>query len=180
MIAYLMVAGCGLMLGELRVDPASPHPNIDLTAAQAPHTLELDPGIVDSFVVPKTDSVNDVPVSGWRTTLMRGFASGFKDSSSNRSLRLRDLQLSFSPVALGPGGTAAVRATIRFKASVLDENGEEVERESGEVSARDAATRPTPEAITANASQAVEAMYEAIAVKIVEEASAQPSNGRVR
>jgi hypothetical protein len=111
---------------------------------------------------------------------MRGFTSGFNGGSSHRSLRLRDLQLSFSPVALGPGGTAAVRATIRFKASVLDENGEEVERESGEVSARDAATRPTPEAITANASQAVEAMYEAIAVKIVEEASAQPSNGRVR
>jgi len=106
--------------------------------------------------------------------------SGFSGGSSHRSLRLRLVQLSFSPVALGPGGTAAVRATIRFKASVLDENGEEVERESGEVSARDAATRPTPEAITANASQAVEAMYETIAAKIVEEASAPQSNGRVR
>jgi hypothetical protein len=181
MIVQLIVAGCGSMLGaELRVDPASPHPNIDLLPTQMPHTLELDPSIMDAFVVPKTDAVNEVPVSGWRSTLMRGFTSGFIGGSSHRSLRLRDLQLSFSPVALGPGGTAAVRATIRFKASVLDENGEEVERESGEVSARDAATRPTPEAITANASQAVEAMYEAIAVKIVEEASAQPSNGRVR
>ena len=170
MIIYLIATGCGLpqmMLGaELRVDPASPRPNIDLPAAQAPRKLELDPSIVDAFVVPKTDAVNAVPVSGWRTTLMRGFASGFRESSSSRSLKLREVQLSFGPVAIGLGGTAAVRATIRFKVSVLDESGEEVERESGEVSARDAATRPAPEAMTANASQAVEAMYEAIASKI--------------
>jgi hypothetical protein len=63
MIVQLIVAGCGLMLGELRVDPASPRPNIDLLPTQMPHRLELDPSIMDAFVVPKTDAVNEVPVS---------------------------------------------------------------------------------------------------------------------
>ena len=89
MIVQLMVAGCGLMLGgELRVDPASPHPSIDLLPAQTPRKLELDPSIMEAFVVSKTDAVNEVPVSAWRSTLMRGFTSGFTGGSSNRSLRL--------------------------------------------------------------------------------------------
>jgi hypothetical protein len=160
--AILLAAGCG----NLRVNAATPHPNVDLPAALSPKKLELAPAIADAFVIPKTDAVNQVPVTGWRTTLARGFESGFKDSASQLVLQLREADLSFGPAALGRGGTAAVRARIRFKSSLLDASGKEVGRVFGEVEARDAATSPTPEAMTANASQAVEAMYEAIAAKL--------------
>jgi hypothetical protein len=105
-------------------------------------------------------------VSGWRTTLTQAFANGFKGGSVDRVLVLREAELTFGPAAIGPQGTAAVRARIRFKSSIADASGKEVIRISGDVIARDAATTPTLEAMTANASQATEAMYEQIADKI--------------
>ncbi|MEO6777093.1 MAG: hypothetical protein ABI467_29450 [Kofleriaceae bacterium] len=162
LVAIVLATACG----NLRVDPASPRPNVDLPAASAPGRVELAPAILDSFVIPKTGSVNQVPVTGWRGTLLRGFQSGFGTGSSGQVLVLREAELTFGPAAIGTGGTAAVRARIRFKSSLSDASGTEVGRISGEVSARDAATSPTPEAMTANAAQAVEAMYEQIAEKI--------------
>ncbi len=157
------VAACG----NLRVDPASPRPNVDLPSAMSPAAVTLAPGIPDQVVIPKTPSVNAVPVSGWRTTLTRAFENGFKGGSKERVLVLREAELTFGPAALGPGGTAAVRAHIRFKSTVADPSGNELIRIFGEVEARDAATVPTAEAMTANAAQATEAMYEQIAKKIL-------------
>src|SRR5262249_32181194 len=85
---------------------------------------------------------------------------------SHNVLVVREAELTFGPAALSTGGTAAVRATIRFKSSVTDADGRELGRISGEVYARDAATSPTAAAMTANASQAIEAMYEEIGNKI--------------
>jgi hypothetical protein len=165
--AILLTAACG----NLRVNAASPRPNVDLPAAISPVKLDLDPAIVDEFVIPKTDAVNQVPVTGWRSTLSKGFENGFKGGSSTFVLQLREADLSFGPAAIGPGGTAAVRARIRFKSSIVDASGKELARVGGEVVARDAATSPSPEGMTANASEAVEAMYEGIAAKIGEAAN---------
>ena len=159
------------------MNTASPRPNVDLPAGISPTKLDLDASIADAFVIPKTDAVNQVPVTGWRTTLTRGFDSGFKGSSTQLVLQLREADLSFGPAALYTGGTAAVYARVRFKSSVIDGAGKEVQRIAGEVVARDAATSPTPEAMTANASQAVEAMYESIAAKIAEPGKAEPGKG---
>ena len=132
----------------------------------SPGTLTIAPAIADSFVIPSSPSVNAVPVNGWRGTLERGFEAGFQGGPHDHVLILRDAELSFGPAAIGRGGTAAVRAHIRFKSSLADAAGTELARISGDVDARDAATSPTPEAMTLNASQATEAMYEAIAQKI--------------
>lgn len=156
---------------NLRVDPASPRPNVDLPAAVSPSKLELDESIADQFVIPKSDSINAVPVSGWRTTLTRGFDSGFKGGTSGLVLQIREADLTFSPAALRGGITSAARARIRFKASILDPSGKELARVSGDADAHDAATQPQPPAMTANAAQAVEAMYEGIAAKLAEAAS---------
>lgn len=153
---------------DLRVDPASPRPNVDLPAAAAPSKLQLDDSIVDQFVIPKSDSVNAVPVSGWRSTLTHGFESGFKGGTSGLVLQIREADLTFAPAALIGGVTAAARARIRYKASLLDPSGKEIARLSGDADAHDVATRPQPSALTANAAQAVEAMYEAIAAALVE------------
>jgi hypothetical protein len=122
--ALVFVAACG----NLRVDPASPRPNVDLAAAISPASLTLDASIRDSFVIPRTPSVNEVPVSGWRGTLTRGFDAGFKGGASGRVLVLREAELSFGPAAIGMGGTAAVRAHIRFKSSLVDPSGAELGR----------------------------------------------------
>ncbi|HEX8796202.1 MAG TPA: hypothetical protein VF765_34870 [Polyangiaceae bacterium] len=163
------LGGCfHLPQSNLRVDPASPRPNVDLPAAGAPSRLKLGDSIVDQFVIPKSDSVNAVPVSGWRTTLSRGFDSGFKGGTSGLVLQIREAELTFAPAALRGGITSAARARIRYKASLLDPSGKELARLSGDADAHDAITQPQPSAMTANAAQAVEAMYETIAAKLVE------------
>jgi len=169
MLLFTLGACFHLPHPNLRVDPAAPRPNVDLPAAEAPSKLQIDDSIVDQFVIPKSDSVNAVPVSGWRSTLTRGFESGFKGGSSGLVLQIREAELTFAPAALVGGVTAAARARIRYKASLLDPSGKELVRLSGDADAHDAVTQPQPPALTANAAQAVEAMYEKIAAELVED-----------
>src|SRR6185436_813547 len=137
------VALCTGACGNLRVDPASPRPNVDLPPEMSPSALTLDPAIPDSFVIPKTPSVNKVPVSGWRSTLTAAFHNGFKVAPGGPVVILREASLSFGPAAIKAAGTAAVRARIRFKATITDASGQELGRISGDVDAHDAATVPS-------------------------------------
>ena len=54
------LAGCA----NLAVAPSSPHPNVMLPADKTPAALVLAPQIPQSFTVPGTASVNEVPVRG--------------------------------------------------------------------------------------------------------------------
>jgi hypothetical protein len=118
--ALAALTGCW----HLAVGPAAPRPNVMLAQDKTPAALLLDPGIPDAFVIPGTGSVNSVPVRGWRGTLEAGFRSAFPPGSpTGRTLELIEAELTFAPAAVGFGGTAAVRATIRFKARVLDARG---------------------------------------------------------
>jgi hypothetical protein len=160
------VALCTGACGNLRVDPASPRPNVNISPDITPIKLTLDPEIPDNFVIPETPAVNQVPVNGWRGTLTAAFHNAFKGGASDRVLILRVAALSFGPAVLSETGTEAVRARLRFKASVTNASGQELSRISGDVVSRDAATTASPEAMTASASQATEAMYEQIADKL--------------
>lgn len=150
----LLATGCVLNVG-----PASPHPNVMVHASEAPAALVLAPTIAESFVIPGTGSINQVNVTGWRTTLETGFHNAFPaESGSGRQLELLQAELGFSPRAVGRGGTAAVSANIRFKARLVSRSGEELGVLAGTAQAREAITRPS--GMTDNASKAVEAMYE--------------------
>ncbi len=121
--ASLLVPGCA----NLAVGPSSPRPNVMVGPEVVPADLVLDPAIPDNFVIPATASVNQVPVRSWRQTLNTGYHSAFPlPGSSGRQMQLLAAELSFAPAAVSMHGTAAVVASIRFKARLVDSSGAEV------------------------------------------------------
>jgi len=130
----------------------------------APVGIVLGPAIQDNFVIPGTASVNQVPVRSWRQTLDVGYRSAFPTAaSSGRRLELIEAALSFVPAAVSLQGTAAVVATIRFKARLIDASGGEVAALAGTVEAREANVAPSEAGMTDNAMKAVESLYEKLA-----------------
>lgn len=159
----VILTGCW----NLAVGPASPRPNVVVAQEKAPGALVLGPVIHDEFVVPHTASVNEVPVKGWRGTLERGFQSGFGSLHGTRKLEILEAELTFAPAAVGPGGTGAVVALIRFKARVSDASGKELGVLAGTARAREANTSASEEGMTDSASKAVEALYEMLTAELL-------------
>jgi hypothetical protein len=167
LIAGACVPGLTIPGSHLAVGPATPRPNVAIAPEKRPAKLVLGPAVADAYVVPKTGSVNEVPVRGWRGTLEAGYASAFPAAPTGRTLTIEEAELSFSPAAAGPGGTAAVYAVIRFKARVVDETGTKGGELAGTAQAREADVSPTEEGMTDNAAKAVEAMYEVIVAELL-------------
>jgi hypothetical protein len=160
----LAVSGC---LWDLTVNPTSPRPNVVIAADKSPAVLVLAPTIASDFVIPGNGSVNDVTVHGWRQTLEAGFHAAFPTGPSGRKLELMEAQLAFGPAAAGWGGTAAVVASIRYKARVLDAQGNELSVFAGTATARAANTAANAQGMTANAGMAVEALYEGLTAELL-------------
>jgi uncharacterized lipoprotein YbaY len=154
--AALLLSGCSLNVG-----PSSPHPNVMVRANDAPAALVLDPSIQESFVIPRTGSINPVNVTGWRTTLENAFHNAFPEGNGGRKLEILQAELGFSPRAVSQAGTAAVSANIRFKARLVSATGDELGVLAATAQAREAVTNVND--TTANAAKAVEAMYEMLA-----------------
>jgi hypothetical protein len=169
-IAVSFASGCA----QLAVGPANPRPNVMMAAGSAPAELRLDESVRDEYVIPGNGSIGEVPVTGWRNTLTRGFRNAFTASeASGPKLQLINADLSFSPAAVsGAGTTVAVTATIRFRARLVDASGAELGALAGTVHAREATASATPQGMTDNAAKAVEALYEELAAKLVPAQSA--------
>jgi hypothetical protein len=166
----LLATGCVLNVG-----PASPHPNVMVHANEAPTALVLAPTIQESYSIPRTGSINQVNVTGWRTTLETGFHNAFPaDGASGRQLEILQAELGFSPRAVSQAGTAAVSANIRFKARLLGPSGEELGVLAGTAQAREATTSAS--GVTDSASKAVEAMYEMLASELAKPAVSEPKH----
>lgn len=148
------------------VRAGSPRPNVAIAGDQAPAELEIGQTVPNDFETPQT-SVASIKVHDWHTTLNNGFQSAFAGATSSSKLQILLAELSFAPAAVtSTGGVRAVQAQIRYKVRVVDASGEEVGVATGTVSAREANSAGTDDAMTTNASLAVEAMYEAIASQI--------------
>jgi hypothetical protein len=169
LLATLVVASATLVAGcwHLAVGPSSPRPNVVLAEGKTPGEILLTPGVSDDFVIPGNASVNQIPVHGWRQTLEAGFHNAFPSGAGKRKLELLSAELTFAPAAVGRGGTAAVVATIRFKARTLDGSGKELGVVAGTVQAREPNVSPTEAGMTDNASKAVEALYEMLTAELL-------------
>lgn len=160
----LSIPGCA----NLTVGPSAPRPNVMVAAEDVPAGLVMDAAILDNFVIPGTASVNQVPVHSWRQTLETGYRSAFPSAgSSGRRLELLEAAPSFAPAAVSMNGTAAVIASIRFKARLLDSSGAELAKLAGTVTAREANVSPSERGMTDNAMKAVEALYEKLATELL-------------
>jgi hypothetical protein len=163
----LILVGISGCLWDLTVNPSSPRPNVVLAADKSPAALILAPSIASDFVIPGNGSVNAVTVHGWRQTLDAGFHAAFPAGPSGRKLELMEAELGFGPAAVGRGGTAAVVATIRYKARVLDAQGNELSVFAGTATAREANTAANAQGMTDNAGKAVESLYEGLTTDVL-------------
>lgn len=171
-VAVALFAGCGRP--NVTVVPTTPKPNVAVSADSAPAALKLHDSIKDDFTTSEDGGVMAVPVKGWRSTLTNGFESAFSPSGKQgRTLEILSADLSFAPAAVAANhNVVAVRAQIRYKARLLSEDGSELGIIAGTADARDANSSPKSETMTSNAAQAVEAMYEALTVELIQKLGA--------
>ncbi|WP_164017803.1 LPS assembly lipoprotein LptE [Pyxidicoccus trucidator] len=160
--AVLFATGC-----TLSVAAGDPRPNIDLPESQASLALELDPSVRDVFQVPARSGVVPTNVEAWRTTLDRGFKNGFRsafrtDGGKELVLQIVEAELELAPTAVNEvGGAAAAEAQVRYKARLVDAQGNVLRRSTGTVASKRSTSQPGE--ITLIAESAVESMYEKIA-----------------
>lgn len=169
--AVLLATGC-----TLSVAAGDPRPNVDLPESQASLALEMDPSVRDVFQVPGRSGINATNVEAWRTTLERGFKNGFRsafktDGGKDLVLQIVEAELELAPTAVtSSGGAVAAEAQVRYKARLVDAQGNVVRRSTGTVTSKRSTSRGAE--ISLIAESAVETMYEKIAQDIFSNATA--------
>lgn len=155
----LLCTGCTVTVAQL-----NPSPNLDLAPSSQRLSLALEDAVRDSLVVPF--GPGRMVVNEWRLSLERGFTNAFKSSHSlgtgSTELRLQLLEVNPGLVFGSAGGESSKAAgQVRYKARLLDANGNIVKRLTGTaVGHQEAIDRGE---IPLALQSAVEAMYEQIA-----------------
>ncbi|NTX07446.1 hypothetical protein [Myxococcus sp. CA040A] len=155
--ALLFVSGC-----TVYVKRGAPRPNIDLAEQQATLGLVLESAVRDHFVV-SNEAASKLDVDQWRGTLEDGFRVGFGSAfrldatPADLKLQVLEAELSF---AVTDASVAAVQAQIRYKARLVDAQGQVLKRSSGTVMSKRSAG--LHRAATVLAANAVESLYEQI------------------
>jgi hypothetical protein len=162
--SVLLATGCAP-----HVNVGNPRPNVDLPRSETSLALELDAAIPDTFKATSGgSSAPSTPVKEWRTTLERGFQNSFgpafkTDGGKDLVLHLVEVVLEVAPTTEVDAAGSAVgsEAQIRYKARLVDAQGNVVRRSVGTVSSK----RPVARSVDATrvAESAVESMYEKIA-----------------
>jgi len=160
-VALILAQGCAATVLQ-----ANPRPNIDLPQNTASFALALNESVQDQY---QTEILGKraVNVSEWRQTLQNGFDSGFgsafnlAEGKADLTLQVNEAVLSFAPTAVGNlGSVKAVEAQIRYKARLVDAQGQVLRRSTGTVSSKKSIAEE--EEATSAAADAVESLYEKI------------------
>lgn len=164
--SLLLASGCTLSVAQ-----GNPRPNIDLPESKAGLKLVMDESVRNTFEVPGRGGINKGEVEQWRETLARGFQNGFGTAfqtnadPSELTLQLSEVELEFAPTAVAShGGAVAAEAQIRYKARLVDAQGNVVRRSNGTVASKRSTGRA--DEVTLIAESAVESMYEKIAMDL--------------
>ncbi|WP_224368898.1 hypothetical protein [Hyalangium versicolor] len=175
LVTLLLAQGCS----RAAVVQGHPSPNIDLPEKSTSLEFVMDESIQDQYPA-EVDGKQTVNVSEWRATLLNGFSSGFKSAfkpaadKADLTLQLNEAVLSFSPTAFGRyGAIQAAEAQVRYKARLLDSQGQVLRRSTGTVSSKKPIT--DNDAVTSGAANAVESMYEKIAQDFFSETPSAPA-----
>lgn len=155
----LLCSGCTVTVAQL-----NPSPNLDLAPTSQNLSLQMDPSVLESVVVPYDTA--KMEVNDWRYSLEKGFTNAFKNSyalgKGPSGLTLQLVEANPDLVFGSAGGdNSKVTGQIRYKARLLDAQGNILKRLTGTaIGHKDALTlRMLPLALQS----AVETMYEEIA-----------------
>jgi hypothetical protein len=162
------------------LDPGDhPRPNVDLPPSKQSLRLDFGPEVLDAFKAPSRGGVRETEVTEWRTTLARGFQGAFDASAplvwgggpADRVLQIVEASLELAPAAVSVYGVVAVTAHVRYKARLLDAQGNVLRRSTRTVSSKRATT--DPHGTTTVAADAVASMFEAMAQDLFGEPAAK-------
>lgn len=162
--ALLLVSGC-----TVYVKRGAPRPNIDLAERQATLGLVLESAVRDHFVV-SNEAAHDLDVDQWRGTLEDGFRVGFGSAfrldatPADLKLQVLEAELTF---AVTDAVMSVVQAQIRYKARLVDAQGQVLKRSSGTVTSKRSAG--IYREATVLAANAVESLYEQISADFFNE-----------
>jgi len=169
LIVLALAAGCATP----KVEAGSPRPNVDLPKSERSLRLQLEAAVRDEYGSELYGGT--IPVSGWRSTLERGFQSAFagafklSDKNADLTVVVAEAELVFAGTAYTrTGKPVSAEAQVRYKARLLDENGTVVRRSAATVASKRSASSAAE--VTPVAAGAVESMYEQIAREFFEEA----------
>lgn len=157
----LLSTGCAV-----GIHAGNPRPNVDVPESASSLALELDPAVRDTFQT-SGDSGIPLDVQAWRTTLERGFTNSFGSAVKTDGEKALVLQLVEADLVLVPSvlpsitGTVAAGAEVRYKARLVDAQGNVVRRSVGTVASRRSTTNHSE--VMRVVDSAVEGMYEKIA-----------------
>jgi hypothetical protein len=174
-IALFMLTGCAALeqaqLDAVTVHELQPSPNVLVPSRGQGLSLEIAPGVLDSFVAQGDANLTAVPVNGWRATLENGFKAGFAPSTGSPHIvvKIHRAKLDWIMTAAYANGqrlagAAAAVARIEFAAEIL-RDGVAADQITGEVLSTQAWTDVGGSSLTAR--EAVEKMYEKIAAKLI-------------
>ncbi len=172
-IVYQGAMGCGVA-----VEIANPRPNIDLKESHQVLNLRLSSKIPNDFDMPTINLMYTPHVSGWRSSLKRGFRNGFgeyfdlsPDARPDLVLEiteaLPEIVMTQNATGYTAGGVyhstgqAAGNAQIRYRARLLDAQGRVLKKSFGTVPSKRTFTNIFEG--TAVVESAVETLYEAVA-----------------
>ena len=129
LIVLALAAGCATP----KVEAGSPRPNVDLPKSERSLRLQLEAAVRDEYGSELYGAT--IPVSGWRSTLERGFQSAFagafklSDKNADLTVVVAEAELVFAGTAYTrTGKPVSAEAQVRYKARLLDENGTVVRR----------------------------------------------------
>jgi hypothetical protein len=162
LIAVLVLGGCAAG-GPVLVKQTNPRPllNIDRNVSVE---LALDAAVQDDFVIPESAQLLAVRVTGWRKSITAGFDNAFGRSTSpaGKKLVIDVVRPDFVPLVVRRSGGAVMSTSqIQYRASLMDENGQVINRTVGTVTAKKVGQSTWDE----NLESSLEAMYEDIGNK---------------
>jgi hypothetical protein len=177
-LAMCFVSGCASMqMDAVKIRLLDPHPMVDIQGSNSSISLQIDPSIPDSFVIPQQNGITAVPVVQWHQSLKNGFRNGPgkfftpTDAIGDKNIVLASLALDYVTTAVYTSGVnvvgaAAGVARIRYMARLTDKSGKVLGRCQGEVFSTNAWT--TAGGSSSTCTEALEAMYVDITKKLLE------------
>ena len=134
---FLLLSGLFILQGcALQVGVLNPHPDFEIKDTNKSIRLEIDDKIPNNFPVPEYSGIKNSKVTGWHSSLINGFNNGFKpfftinngELKSDYVLKILKTDIRFIPVSVnGYNTSTALKVQISFKATLIDNSGNEAE-----------------------------------------------------
>jgi hypothetical protein len=169
LLVLIAFSGC-VAHGPVRVSATQPKPIVNIAPRDTALELKLGAGVQDDFVIPESAQLLAVHVTGWHTSVSRGFHQAFdpvfrpsQAAGPKMTLAIDVIRPELVPVVVRRSGGAVMSTSqLQYSATLFDPQGQVVNRTVGTVQAK----RTGLETWDQSLESALEAMFEDIGQKL--------------